>query len=86
MSLDMRNSASAALDWVGVTTGQYSQGRLISKQGWKVGFRKTMASALYLAKTRMQISCAFTAQLICTLVFAYLRTILSHATAQIAQR
>ena len=33
MSLDIRNSASAALEWVGVTTGQYSQGRLISITG-----------------------------------------------------
>ena len=47
------------------------------------GFRKKRDCTIYVAKAKALISCAVTAQLICSFVLAYAKSRLSHDTAHI---
>ena len=47
------------------------------------GYRKKMDCTVCVAKTKVLISCAVTAQLICAFVFAYAKICVSHDMAQI---
>ena len=63
-----------------------TQPGLYSRRRWleagNFGFRKKRNCSIRVAKTKALISCAVTAQLICTFVFAYADRWFSHVTAQ----
>ena len=46
------------------------------------GFKKKRDCSIHVAKTKLLVSCAITAQLICTFVFAYTDCWFSYAVAQ----
>ena len=63
-----------------------TQTRLYSHRRWlealNFGLRKKRDFSIYVAKTKVLISCAVTAQLICIFVFAYAKIRFSHDAAQ----
>ena len=66
---------------------QHKPGCMLSHRRWlkagNFGFRKTRNCTICVAKTKMLISFAVTAKLICTFVFAYADCWFSHAAAHI---
>ena len=52
----------------------------------KISFGKKRDCTICVAKTKALISCAVTAQLICTFVFSYAISMFSHDAAQIMQK
>ena len=53
-------------------------------RGWKFGFRKLRNCTIRVAKTKVLISFAVTAKLICSFVFAYADCLFSHNAAHIS--
>ena len=62
-------------------TGLYNDRRLLEVSNF--GFRKYRYCTIYVAKTKTLISCAVTAQLICTFVVAYAKSRISHDAANL---
>ena len=52
---------------------------------FRIKFKKKRDSTIRVVKTKMLISCAFTAQLICVFVFAYADCWFSNAAAQYSE-
>ena len=61
-------------------TGLYSHRRQLD--AYNFGFRKKRDCSIHVAKTKVLISCAVTAQLICTFIFAHAKSLFSHDEAQ----
>ena len=64
-------------------TGLYDHRRLL--EAYNFGFRKLRECTIFVAKTQALISCAVTAQLICTFVFANVKSRFSHDVAHLGQ-
>ena len=61
--------------------GLYSHKRWLD--AWNFGFRKWRDCTIYVAKTKVLISCAVNAQLVWVFVFTYAKSWFSHDVAQI---
>ena len=61
-------------------TGLYNHTKWL--EAWNFVFRKKRDFTIYVAKTKALISCAVTAQLICSFVYTYAKIRFSHNEAQ----